>query len=294
MFMEFMGFLVAAGLFINQVNTVTLLIFMEFLLHNNLSSSNIVNYMAGIRSQFILYGLDTAPFRDERIHLFQKSLTITRPLCPKMSYIITTDILADILLVSASLEFPITFQALYAFCFFSFLRLSNLLPHSRASFDPTRQLCRGDLIVSSDSITVIIKRSKTIQNRRNTTTICVPALGKSPLCPFKAIRSMLDKTPGSPNDPLFQIFKSNTYVPLTDSVACKHLKKVATVLKVPSLLTFHLFRKSGTTCAFQHGVPLQQIMLHGTWTSDCIWRYVSTLPQHISPVAATFKQHLHT
>ena len=30
-----MGFLVAAGLLINQVNTVTLLIFMEFLLHHS-------------------------------------------------------------------------------------------------------------------------------------------------------------------------------------------------------------------------------------------------------------------
>ena len=288
-----MGFLVAAGLLINQVNTVTLLIFMEFLLHHSFSSSNIVNYMAGIRSQFILHGLDTAPFRNERIHLFQKSLTITRPLCPKTSYIITTDILADILLVSASLEFPITFQALYAFCFFSFLRLSNLLPHSKLSLDPIRQLYRSDLIFSADTITVIIKWSKTIQNRRNTTTICVPALGRSPLCPFRAICCMLDNTPGSPNDPLFQILKGSTYVLLTDSVARKHLKKVATVFKVPFLLTFHLFRKSGTTWAFQHGVPLQQIMLDGTWTSDCVWRYVSTLNQHISPVAATFKQHLH-
>ena len=111
--------------------------------------------------------------------------------------------------------------------------MSNLLPHSQLSFDPTRQLCRGDLIFSSDTITVIIKWSKTIQNRRNTTTICVPALGKSPLCPFRAICCMLATIPGSPNDPLFQSPRGDTYVPLTDSVARKHLKKVATVLKVP-------------------------------------------------------------
>ena len=293
MFKEFMGFLVAAGLLIHQVNTVTLLIFMEFLLDQDFSPSNIVNYMAGIRSQFILYGLDTTPFKDERIHLFQKSLTYTRPLCPRTGYIITTEVLTNILMVSASLEFPIIFKALYTFCFFSFLRLSNLLPHSRVSFDPTRHLCRGDLIFSSDTITVIIKWSKTIQNRKNTTTICIPALGNSPLCPFTAMCLMLTNIPGCPNDPLFQIPVGTTYVPLTDSVARKHLKKVATVLKVPSPLTFHLFRKSGTTWAFHHGVPLQQIMLHGTWTSDCVWRYVSTLPQHISPVAAAFKQHLH-
>ena len=84
---------------------------------------------------------------------------------------------------------------------------------------------------------------------------------------------MLKAIPGDSNDPLL--------VPLTDSVARKHLKLVSQLLYLPSPLTFHLFRKSSATWAFQHGVSLQHIMLHGTWTSDCIWRYVSTLPQHI-------------
>ena len=75
--------------------------------------------------------------------------------------------------------------------------------------------------------------------------------------------------------------KSGAFVPLTDSAARKHLKKVSTVLQLPTPLTFHLFRRSGTTWAFQHGVPMQDIMSHGTWTSDCVWRYVSTLPQHL-------------
>ena len=73
MFREFLVFLVVAGLVIDQVTTVTLLIFMEFLLDQNFSPSNIVSHMAAIRSKFILYGLDTSPFRDERIHLFFKN-----------------------------------------------------------------------------------------------------------------------------------------------------------------------------------------------------------------------------
>ena len=151
-----------------------------------------------------------------------------------------------------------------------------------ASFDVTRQLCRGDLIVSPDTITVVIKWSKTLQNRTDTTTICIPVLGRSPLCPYKAMALMLKAISGDSNDPLFRIPGANGLVPLTDSVARKHLKLVSQLLQLPSTLTFHLFRKSGTTWAFQHGVSLQHIMLHGTWTSDCVWRYVSTLPQHIS------------
>ena len=94
------------------------------------------------------------------------------------------------LLVSDSLQYPFVFKALYSFCFFSFLRISNILPHTMATFDITRQLCRGDLIFSPDTITVLIKWSKTLQNRTDTTTICIPALGTSPLCPYRAMALM--------------------------------------------------------------------------------------------------------
>ena len=131
----------------------------------------------------------------------------------------------------------------------------NILPHTSKTLDV---------------FTIIIKWSKTIQNN-----------------------IMLSAIPGSPNDPLFQIPKGRAFILLTDSTARKHLKKVCKILRLRSPLTFHLFRKSGTTWIFQHGVSIQDIMTHGTWTSDCFWCYVSTLPQHLSPVTATFKQHLH-
>ena len=294
MFRDFLGFLVAAGLSIYQVTVVTLLAFMEFLVEQDFSVSNVVNYMAGIRSYFIINGLNTSPFRDQRLQLFQRFLKYTRKFEPKTTLIIDTDLLLCILSVADTLQYPIIYRALYLLSFFSFLRLSNILPHTSKTFDPTRQLCRGYLIFSQDSIVIIIKWSKTIQNRRDTVTISVPSLGTSPLCPHQALKAMLHHVPGSSNDPLFQVPKSGAFVPLTDSAARKHLKKVSTVLQLPTPLTFHLFRRYGTTWAFQQGVPIQDIMCHGTWTSDCVWRYVSTLPQHLQPVASTFKQHLHT
>ena len=259
MFCDFLGFLLAAGLSVYQVTVVTLLAFMESLVEQEFSVSNIVNYMAGIRSYFIIYGLNTSPFRDERLHLFQKSLKYTRKFVPKTTTIINTDLLLCILSASETLPFPSIYTALYLLSFFSFLRLSNILPHTTKSFDVTRQLCRGDLIFSQDSIVIIIKWSKTIQNRRDTATIYVPSLGDSPLCPYQALKVMLLEIPGSPNDPLFQIPGKGVLVPLTDSAARKHLKKVSTLLQLPSPLTFHLFHRSGTTWAFQHGVPIQDI-----------------------------------
>ena len=39
--------------------------------------------------------------------------------------------------------------------------------------------------------------------------------------------------------------------------------------------TFHIFRLSGATFAFNNDVTLQNIQKHGPWTSDCVWRYIT-------------------
>ena len=111
----------------------------------------------------------------------KKSLKYTRKFAPKTTIIIDTDLLLCILSVSETLPFPSIYRALYLLSFFSFLHLSNILPHTTKNLDVTRQLCRGDLIFSQDSIVIIIKWSETIQNRGDTATISVPSLGYSPM-----------------------------------------------------------------------------------------------------------------
>ena len=47
--------------------------FMQFLSENGSSASNIDNYMAGIRSQYIIYDIDTTPFRHDQIQVVFQS-----------------------------------------------------------------------------------------------------------------------------------------------------------------------------------------------------------------------------
>ena len=76
MFEDFMGFLVAFGLSLGQINIYVLLAFLEFLHSNSLTVTNISNYLAGIRAFFILYALPTDMFKDQTIQMFVKSLQI--------------------------------------------------------------------------------------------------------------------------------------------------------------------------------------------------------------------------
>ena len=145
MFADFLGF---------QVNHFILIMFMQFLSENGLTAVNIANYMAGIRAQCIIYDIDTTPFRHDQIQLFSKALKLDRPLQPKNNNIISTDMLTSILLLTQTLQFPVQFAALYSLAFFTFLCISNILPHSISTFDPSRQLAREDVILTDQGANI--------------------------------------------------------------------------------------------------------------------------------------------
>ena len=144
-----------------------------------------------------------------------------------------------------SLQFPLIFKALCLLAFYSFLRLSNILPQPAASFDSTRHLSVGDILFSHNAAIVIVKWAKALQGRVNIASISITVLGFSYLCPVVVLSAMLGHR--HKNYPLFQISTRRGCIPLTDSVARKHLKKVSTIQNVPKYLTFHDCRTGGAT-----------------------------------------------
>ena len=141
MFHLFLAFLVVVDLSLPGVSSLDLLAFMEYLAQSGMSPDNITNHLTAARAMFIIYGYNTAPFRDQRIPLFIRSLKINRLFTPKFQLLIGDTSLLQIVTVSAHLQFPLVYKALYLVAFFSFLRLSNILPHAAKNFDKTRHLC---------------------------------------------------------------------------------------------------------------------------------------------------------
>ena len=204
MFQLFLAFLVVVDLSLPGVSSLDILAFMEYLAQSGMSRDNITNHLAAARAMFIIYGYNTAPFRDQRIPLFIRSLKINRPFTPKIQLLIDDTLLLKIVTVSAQLQFPLVYKALYLVAF-SFLRLSNILPHAAKNFDKTRHLCVGDIILSTHRAVILIKWSKTYQDRVKTTTIDIPFLGASQLCPVTALSQMLAAYPSHQDCPLFQL-----------------------------------------------------------------------------------------
>ena len=270
MFALFLSFLVAVGLSLPQVDTLDILAFMEYLLQAGMTAANITNHLTAIRSCCIIYNIDTTPFRDNRIPLFIKSIKINISFQPSAKIIIDESMLHSICKVCSHLPFPAVFKVLYLLAYFSFLRLSSILPHSLAIFDKTRHLCVGDIIFSQQNAVAVVKWTKTLQDRCKVASVSLPNLGASLLCPIAALKKMLDFESTNNDEPLFQISQQSVTVPLTDSYARKHLKKISQWFKLPKSITFHDFRRAGATWAFRHGVPIQDIQTQGTWSSSCV------------------------
>ena len=146
MFRDFLGFLVVAGLSWLQLSTPVLLAFMEYLHVSGMSASNIANYITAIRSLMILYVVNTDCLRDQRIPFFIKAIKINRPIQAHLPPTLDQVSLLKIVTVAEALPFSTVYVPLYLLAFFSFLRIFNILPHSPLQFDPSRNLCKGDLI----------------------------------------------------------------------------------------------------------------------------------------------------
>ena len=75
-----------------------------------------------------------------------------------------------------------------------------------------------------------------MQDWKQSVTIPLPNLGASNLCPIRAIKNMIQLFPCATSNPWFVILRTSNIVPLTDSVARKHLKKISNGFSPPPFL----------------------------------------------------------
>ena len=163
--------------------------------------------------QFIEPNLDTSPFQHQQLQYLYKSIKINRPLQPKNHMYIDIDLLTSWVSLCDAFQDPLVYKTLLL------VRLSNLLPHTVGSFDPTRQLARGDVLFTNEGATLLIKWSKTLQCRTDIRTVIILWLKNSPLCPVTSLYIPFQSQPGSVNQPVFRISRCHGLVSLTDSVA---------------------------------------------------------------------------
>ena len=164
MFRLFLAFTIFMKLSVFHLKPLTVLAYLQFLESNHTSASAMANHLSAIKAKLSLYGISVHMFQDPRVKYFQKAMILHKPFKVQLKNIIDINTLQLMVRTCESTYIGQIFKAIYTLAFFSFLRLSNLVPLSGHGFSPV-QLARGDIIFAQPGMHVLIKWSKTMQTR---------------------------------------------------------------------------------------------------------------------------------
>lgn len=129
----------------------------EFLSRSFKSVNSIQNYISGVKTLHLLAGFEFPSENWFSVKLLYRGLARENPHLPHRALPITPDILLQMhkkLDMSNSVD--VTYWCSYLFAFFLMARKSNLVPVSVKKFDPSKQLCRKNIIVHRDYLVIKI------------------------------------------------------------------------------------------------------------------------------------------
>ena len=152
-------------------------------------------------------------------------------------------------------------------------------------------LTRSDVIWGPPVAHVIVKWAKNMQQRANCHVLQIPILNNKVVCPVTNLYRYFKQFPNTSSAPMFT--NSHSHAPIIQSNIRQALAQVSKILNIPpGYITFHCFRRSGATFAFNNNVHLQNIQQHGGWKSDAVWSYLTQTNQGTARVAAAFAKHI--
>ena len=259
----------------------TLMCFIEFLLRSMRAPASVRNCLASVRFAHAMLGLDVSVFDHFQLRLHLRSLDLTVRHFIHQAPPITQAHLH--LLVSTAVSMGtqgLVFAVLCVVAFYTWARLSSLVPPSVAAFDPTRHPCRRDITIHAPGFWITVKWAKNMQTSGVSPAFPIAAT-HSPLCPLALLTHMLARVPTlASRQPLFTLLSpgyGSMPHPLTIHRARVWLRVVAQKAGLASLgYTFHSFRRGGCTLAFQRGVATPEIQRFGAWRSQAVECYLPT------------------
>ena len=168
--------------------------------------------------------------------------------------------------------------ALFLVAFFSFLRISNLVPRTQRDISHHNPLYlkRSSVRFSSRGAVLLVTRTKTLQFNQRTLEIPLPFIPGSPLCPVSALRTYLQCVPAEPFSPLFGLCINGQYQPILAHHYTSFIKRAVSSIGLdPKNYSSHSFRRGGASFAFNNCAPTEFIKSHGDWLSDAYLVYLT-------------------
>ena len=265
------------------------LAFIQYLAGYLNSPLSIKNTIGALSTAFKQSSWDPSPFSSYAVQTALRSLDINMRYIPIGKRPITLPEVESVITYLAQKVQDPTLVCAISFAYVGMFRQSNLAPQTSAAFDATRQFTRADARVISDGIIILLKWSKTIQAYRDATTVYLPRMPASVLCPVRAYTEMVAQRPTlSPADPLL-MFPNRR--PMSIGYLNRRWRQALHAIGLPvGALKLHSLRRGAATMVWQSGMVKDiDLMTHGTWATPA-WRAYASKPAQQSAVAQVFKK----
>jgi integrase len=274
----------------------TLSAYIAFLANSMKAPSTVLNYLAGLKTIHKVIDLPFPLLESYMIKMQLKGVAKQLQHTPHQAQPISPQTLIHIYdKLDFSDSYNVSLWASFIVAFFTFARLSNIVPMSANKFDPHKDLTRADIFLASDGLLVHIKWSKTIQDHSRYLLIPLVQIPQHPLCPLNAVNNMIQVSPASPNSPAFSYKKGTQLFTLTHSSLVDSFRILLSSLGLdPLQYSGHSFRRAGASYAFSAGVRSEQIQHHGDWRSTAYLQYIHFSDEQKTLVSNQMVKHILT
>ena len=217
--------------------------------------------------------------------------------CPSpVTHPVTVDILLNVFQqFDWSNQLHICMHALFLVAFFSFLRISNLVPYALADChsDNAYFLRRQDVSFTASGVVLRVYRTKTIQFKQRVLEIPLPFIPNSVLCPVTALNNYFCTVPTLASSPLFTVHHDGSFRPLLAAHFNQFFKACFTSVGLkPVNFSSRSFRQGGATFAFNCGAPTEFIKALGDWRSDAYLVYLKLSTKKKLDILQAISAHL--
>mgnify|MGYP001544809942 FL=1 len=146
---------------------------------------------------------------------------------------------------------------------------------SSRCFSSNKHLKRSNIVQSPGALILTLPWSKTLQNGSDIFTIPIAENPNSVLDPVGIYLNFVSQFYVPINFPAFTYVQNGMYYILTQSVYIDYLKMFLARLGLdPSSFSSHSVRRGSASFLFQCGLKTDLLKNHGTWKSDCYYRYL--------------------
>lgn len=249
------------------------IVYIEYLAQYLKTSTSVFSTVASLKALLQRLNIKVEPFFHQQVSALLRSISKNKRTETFQRPPASIDIVKNILRYIAPLKYGLQLSTAILLMFTTNMRQANLFPYVIKDFDPERMLVRADIRLTSDSVIIKNKWSKSCQQVSSLRYQHIPKASDPLVCLWTSMSALFDRYPHvSHSQPLFHF---HDLAPMTSQYVNRVWKEALQHTGTDPTITLHSLRRGGALYLQQNGVPLPDAGTHGGWRSNAVLRYTN-------------------